>query len=159
MQLRNISGQASQAVNDRHGAVYWVSSCHACSLLAFPCRFACWSQYDSSFECIICNACSLLALAFAHTHVHAFSYRNHPIHLIHRGDLHARIPYTEQQAANVTKQVIKAISYLHSKSIIHRDIKFENVIFESEHPEAVIKVRCHAGWSVSWLLESVSQQF
>jgi serine/threonine protein kinase len=62
------------------------------------------------------------------------------IHLIYRGDLHARIPYTERQAANVTKQMLKAIAYLHSKSIIHRDIKFENVIFESAQPEAVIKV-------------------
>jgi serine/threonine protein kinase len=74
-----------------------------------------------------------------HSLTHTFTRPPYPTNL-RRGDLHARIPYTEQQAANVTKQVIKAISYLHSKSIIHRDIKFENVIFESEHPEAVIKV-------------------
>jgi serine/threonine protein kinase len=76
---------------------------------------------------------------YSHVRSRFFS-RDHPIHPILRGDLHARIPYTEQQAANVTKQIMKAISYLHSKSIIHRDIKFENVIFESDHPEAVIKV-------------------
>jgi len=56
------------------------------------------------------------------------------------GDLLARLPYTEQQAASVAKQILNAISYLHSKSIIHRDIKMENVIFESKDPDACIKV-------------------
>jgi hypothetical protein len=43
-QLRNISVQDPQTVNDRHGAVYWVSSCHARWFVS--CRFGCWNQYD-----------------------------------------------------------------------------------------------------------------
>jgi hypothetical protein len=43
-QLRNLSGQAPQAVDDCHGAVYWVSSCHARWLVY--CRFGCWNQLD-----------------------------------------------------------------------------------------------------------------
>lgn len=56
------------------------------------------------------------------------------------GDLHARMPYTEGTAANVLKQIFSAISYVHEREIIHRDIKFENIMFESDHPEACVKV-------------------
>jgi calcium-dependent protein kinase len=56
------------------------------------------------------------------------------------GDLFARIPYTEQQAAHITKQILSAVSYIHDRNIIHRDLKFENIIFESNHPQAPIKV-------------------
>lgn len=56
------------------------------------------------------------------------------------GDLHARLPYNELQAAIVTKQIISAISHVHGRNIVHRDLKFENIVFESNHPEAFIKV-------------------
>jgi len=56
------------------------------------------------------------------------------------GDLFARLPYSESQAAQIVKQILGAISYMHDNWIVHRDLKFENIMFESQHPEAAIKV-------------------
>ena len=56
------------------------------------------------------------------------------------GDLHARMPYTEAQVADIVRQMLSAIRYIHARHIVHRDLKLENVMFESTHPEAAIKV-------------------
>ena len=92
------------------------------------------------------------------------------------GDLYTRDPYSEQQvrrnkyavysnyflpppltlsshfqAAAITGKLLSAISYMHSRNITHRDLKFENIMFESSHPEAEIKVRTLRGVSAtSW---------
>jgi serine/threonine protein kinase len=39
------------------------------------------------------------------------------------GDLYVRDPYTELEAAEIVTDVLSAVAYLHSKGIIHRDLK------------------------------------
>ena len=60
------------------------------------------------------------------------------------GDLYTRDPYTEDQAGHITGQVLSAISYMHSRNITHRDLKFENIMFENNSPGSNIKVS--TGW-------------
>ena len=38
--------------------------------------------------------------------------------------------FSEDMAANIMKQILSAVSYLHSQNIVHRDLKPENIIFE-----------------------------
>lgn len=54
-------------------------------------------------------------------------------------DLGART-YTEAQAAAVVRQVLSAILHAHQKGICHRDLKFENILWESKAEDAQIKV-------------------
>ena len=56
------------------------------------------------------------------------------------GDMYARIPYTEPQVAIAMRQVLSAVKYMHSMHFIHRDIKMENILWESPHPDAEIKL-------------------
>lgn len=56
------------------------------------------------------------------------------------GDLHSRLPYSEFDAANIIASISSAIAYMHKKNIIHRDLKFENVVFSNDGPDAVVKV-------------------
>lgn len=56
------------------------------------------------------------------------------------GDLYTRAPYSEREAARYTDQLLSAIQYLHDHGVVHRDLKFENVMFESSSEDAQIKV-------------------
>mmetsp|Transcript_234 Transcript_234/g.592 ORF Transcript_234/g.592 Transcript_234/m.592 type:complete len:509 (+) Transcript_234:115-1641(+) len=56
------------------------------------------------------------------------------------GDLYRRAPYTEYQAGDITSKLLSAIRFLHSKNISHRDLKFENIMFENESENAEIKL-------------------
>jgi len=38
----------------------------------------------------------------------------------------------EDMAKSVFKQIIEGIGYCHSKSILHRDIKLDNILLDSE---------------------------
>jgi len=62
------------------------------------------------------------------------------------GDLFDRLDdlpdyhYTERQCARLIKQILCAVRYLHSKGIIHRDLKLENFLFSSTSPDSELKM-------------------
>jgi len=56
------------------------------------------------------------------------------------GDLYSRRPYSEKGAAQIVGKLLSAIAFMHDNNVVHRDLKFENIMFESRHPEAEIKV-------------------
>ncbi|CAM9900074.1 unnamed protein product [Choristocarpus tenellus] len=56
------------------------------------------------------------------------------------GDLTKRAPYTENVAVSLITKILSAVSYMHSRSICHRDLKLENVMFESTDPDSEIQI-------------------
>lgn len=42
--------------------------------------------------------------------------------------------YSEQQAAIITRQVLSAVAYMHKQQCLHKDVKVENVVFQTEDP-------------------------
>lgn len=48
--------------------------------------------------------------------------------------------YTEQQCARLIKQMLSAVRYIHSKGIVHRDLKLENFLFSTTSPDSEIKM-------------------
>jgi serine/threonine protein kinase len=56
------------------------------------------------------------------------------------GDLYTRDPYTEEQAARIISAVLSAVSYMHQRNVIHRDIKYENILFANDSPMASVKL-------------------
>lgn len=51
------------------------------------------------------------------------------------GDLSSRRPYSERQVAIIIRQVLSAVSYMHHQHCVHRDLKIENILFQSEDPQ------------------------
>ena len=48
--------------------------------------------------------------------------------------------YTEAECARLVKQMLSAVRYLHSKGIIHRDLKLENFLFSSRAEDSELKM-------------------
>jgi serine/threonine protein kinase len=75
--------------------------------------------------------------------IETFEHRNQLfiiMELCYGGDLYSRDPYTEEHAARITSSILSAIAYMHSKNILHRDLKYENVLFVNHSPQAEIKL-------------------
>jgi len=51
--------------------------------------------------------------------------------------------YSEKEAAEVMRQILDAINYLHNRGIVHRDLKPENLIYQEDperYPKALVKI-------------------
>eukprot|EP00529_Nitzschia_sp_RCC80_P008670 CAMPEP_0113505414 /NCGR_PEP_ID=MMETSP0014_2-20120614/35301_1 /TAXON_ID=2857 /ORGANISM="Nitzschia sp." /LENGTH=1148 /DNA_ID=CAMNT_0000400719 /DNA_START=66 /DNA_END=3512 /DNA_ORIENTATION=- /assembly_acc=CAM_ASM_000159 len=48
--------------------------------------------------------------------------------------------YTEAECARLVKQMLCAVRYLHSRGIIHRDLKLENFLFSSTEQDSELKL-------------------
>lgn len=58
--------------------------------------------------------------------IETFEHRNQLfiiMELCNGGDLYSRDPYTEEHAARIVSSILSAIAYMHSKNILHRDLK------------------------------------
>jgi len=48
--------------------------------------------------------------------------------------------YSERDAANIVRQILQAVRYLHKEGIVHRDLKPENLLSAGEGESEVVKV-------------------
>jgi serine/threonine protein kinase len=57
------------------------------------------------------------------------------------GDLYERCnPYTEEETAKIITKILSAVAYMHRRGVVHRDLKFENILFENKRKNANIKI-------------------
>lgn len=62
------------------------------------------------------------------------------LELCQGGDLYTRDPYSENDAKKIVNCMLSAVSYLHSKGIVHRDLKFENICFSDKSDDAEVRI-------------------
>jgi len=48
--------------------------------------------------------------------------------------------YSEKDAANIVKQIVEAVKYLHEHNIVHRDLKPENLLSAGDGENEIVKV-------------------
>lgn len=64
--------------------------------------------------------------------------------LVTGGELFDRIvekgSYTEKDAADLIKQVLSAVAYMHSEGVVHRDLKPENLLYHSADEDSKIMI-------------------
>ncbi|GAB6028091.1 Chromosomal serine/threonine-protein kinase jil-1 [Chamberlinius hualienensis] len=66
------------------------------------------------------------------------------LELLRGGELLERIrrksKFTETEASHIFRQLVSAVSYMHSQDVVHRDLKPENLLFDDQSDGASIKV-------------------
>lgn len=55
-------------------------------------------------------------------------------------DIESRESYTELDASHCIEQVFKGVAYIHSKNIIHRDLKAKNILLTDRNTNAIVKI-------------------
>ena len=60
------------------------------------------------------------------------------------GELFDRIvekgSYTEKDAADLIKQVLDAVAYMHREGVVHRDLKPENLLYQNQEEDSKIMI-------------------
>jgi serine/threonine protein kinase len=75
--------------------------------------------------------------------IETFVHRNQlfiVMELCSGGDLYSRDPYTEDEAARIVESILSAVAFMHEKKIVHRDLKYENILFANETQQSEIKL-------------------
>ena len=44
------------------------------------------------------------------------------------------------EAARIVTSILSAVAYMHSRNVVHRDLKYENIMFANDSPQADIKL-------------------
>jgi calcium/calmodulin-dependent protein kinase IV len=58
-----------------------------------------------------------------------------------RGGLADHAHYSEAVAAKYVKQILTAVHYLHSRGVVHRDLKINNILLSNDDPEnSIVKI-------------------
>ena len=76
----------------------------------------------------------------------SLSANQNSIYRVTGGELFDRIvekgSYSERDASDLIRQVLEAVSYLHTLGIVHRDLKPENLLYMCPDDDARIMLRC-----------------
>ena len=90
------------------------------------------------------NIVRLIEAFYSETHVHLI------LELCSGGELfdhlEAQQRFTELDAKRIIKKILGAVRYLHDHNVVHRDLKLENVLFDTPGPDGELKV-CDFGLS------------
>ena len=66
------------------------------------------------------------------------------LELLNGGELFNKITkkthYSEKEACTLMKKLLSALDYLHSKGIMHRDLKLENLILKEANNDVDVKI-------------------
>lgn len=89
------------------------------------------------------------------THVHLVMELCHGkslFHFVKKRKPHSRIP--EAEAAPIFRQIVSAVSYMHSLAIVHRDLKLDNVLIDENNEVKLIDFGFSSGCAADEKLTS-----